>query len=317
MPWNSFNTIRNKGKILPTPPSISFSRAVTKTTVNASGTNYNVYDISGSDTTWNETASPITCSIYSESPITIYYLVVGSGGSSSLPGSRDDRNGGGGGGAGGFLEGNFVLLGNTVVKNIGINVGPQSAAGIAGKFSMIDCSFQNITIIAGGGGAGSRSSIGGNAPDVSNGVGILSIKGGGGGGGSYRNSGTVNGGSGAFNGGSGFGTNGTNGGGGGGANSKQNGASGTNTVTGFGAGAASFSVNTTTLGIYQKFPDDTTIKKFCGGGGGGAISSTEAGLTKGIYGSGGGSAGGYVSPGAFSPGLKGLVAIAIRVIDIP
>jgi hypothetical protein len=288
MPWNSFNTIRNKGKRLPTPPSISFSRAVTTTTVNVSGVNYKVYDISGTTDTWNETASPITCSIYSESPITIYYLVVGSGGSGNFGGGSV---GGGGGGAGGFLEGNFNLLGNTVVKNIGINVGTPSGGGIAGKFSMIDCSFQNTRIIAGGGGSIGTNS--GNAPTVPTGTGIISIRGGGAGGnfyGSYGGSGGVN-----------FG--------GGGANSISGGASGEYG----GSGGTLITVNTTTRGITQRFTSAT----FCNGGGGNSKYISINLTTNGTYGSGGGGGGGNASSSSFTPGLTGIVAIAIRTIDIP
>jgi hypothetical protein len=295
-------------------PAIVFNNPamVTSSVVDVNGTPYRVFSIPGTTTpinTFNSSTPPITCTIYSESAITIYYLAVGSGGSGPSGSGYSNGQGGAGGGAGGggFVEGSFNLIGSIVNKTIGISVGYSPTYNESnGNNTNIIINSQSINIGAGGGGAGvhagdGRSSTpgGGNAATNNNG--------GGAGGGTWWNNGTGRfGGGGQFGGGRGDSISGVSGGGGGPRAKGNDGEIG-------GGGAAAISVASTTLGIYQRFLGTT----FCGGGSGGAAKPNSYGYNGGngggSYGYGG--AGSYNTP--VSPGGTGIVALAIRLSDIP
>ena len=288
-------------------PSISFNQPslVTTNTVNVNGTNYRVFSIPGTSTpinTYDNNNPPITCSIYCESTITIYYLAVGSGGGG---GAYETTNwSGGGGGGGGFLEGNFNLNGSNITKNIKISIGYGSTntegnEGSSGLATIIKNTSQtpNININAGGGGGGSGTGNGING----NGSGTGAGGGGGGASGGYSGGGPIY-----------YGGNGGSIGAGGGASPRSNGYAGS--AFAGGQGGIAISVASTTLGIYQKFLGTS----FCGGGSGGkkGTSGYKAGQGEGEFGSGGG--GGWNNNTSnFSPGKAGIVAIAISVNDIP
>ena len=291
-------------------PSISFNQPslVTTNTVDVNGTNYRVFSIPGTSSTYNNSTPPITCTIYSESTITIYYLAVGSGGTGPSGSGYGNGSGGagGGGGGGGFLEGSFNLNGGIVDKTIGISVGYSPTYNNQnGANTNIIINSQSINIGAGGGGAGVHGGDG-QSSTPGGGSGATNNNGGGGGGGTWwSQSRAYYGGGGQFGGGNGNSSDGVSGGGGGPRAAGNNGSSG-------GGGAAAISVASTTLGIYQKFLGTT----FCGGGSGGRNQPGSYG-----NGSNGGGLYGYGGAGSFytavTPGGNGIFAIAISVNDIP
>jgi hypothetical protein len=124
---------------------------------------YRVYTIAGD--TVNDAPIDVTVTIYSVTPITIYYVCVGAGGSSpAIPSVAYNVLGGPGGGA--CLQGSYNLTESYVEKQILLRV-LQKNIGTIYSYSNPNTvlTFPNTTILAGvgGGGSGDGNGINGSS----------------------------------------------------------------------------------------------------------------------------------------------------------
>jgi hypothetical protein len=305
--FNGFNRIKTRSKKA-SLASITFSNPslVTTTIHNVDGVDYRVFEIKG-NTTANSSAITTTATLYNESNITIYYLVVGSGG--GFP-SFSSNIAPGGSGGGGLLEGNTIVSGNTSNKTINFSVG--SAKGNNGNNGALG--MESRLVIAGsysicaGGGLGTNTGGMLTLPNLT--VSTLA-KGGGGAGGkaTSTDNGVINDQwGGTFGGGTSFGNLSTWRGGGGGSNGGSGGAA-TSTVSG--AGGPAVSVSLTTKGIYQLFTNTSyyAVNQLAGGCGGGTPGVVGTPVQS-MYGKGSASS-------ADNSTNRGIIVIAISVSDIP
>jgi hypothetical protein len=309
--FNGFNRIKTRSK-KSLPPSIVFSdpSLVTITTHNVAGINYRVFEIKGNSTA-NSSAITTTATLYNESNITIYYLVVGSGG--GYPVTLNGYAHGGAGG-GGLLQGNRIITGDTSNKTINFSVGSAKGNsgnnGLGGMESRVI--FPGSFSICGGGGAGAIINITQNAPSVT--TSTLSRRGGGNG--SYALYSSINaiGGSGTgyLNGGWGYATTQFGYGGGGAGNG---GTGGPATSTAPGEGGSATTIFSSTKGIYELFTNTSyyAVNQLCGGCSGGIstnLSSVLGTPVQSMYGKGSASS-------ADNSTNRGIIVIAISVSDIP
>ena len=123
---------------------------------------YRVYTIGGD--TVNDAATNVTITIYSVTPITIYYVCVGAGGSSP-PASYPTYNIGGGPGAGAFFQGSYNLTESYVEKKILLRVLQKNIGTIYSDSNPNTVlTFPNTTIRAGvGGGSGNVNGVNGSS----------------------------------------------------------------------------------------------------------------------------------------------------------
>jgi hypothetical protein len=265
---------------------------------------YRVYTVGGD--TVNDAATNVTITIYSVTPITIYYVCVGAGGSSpAIPNISSNVDGGPGAGA--FFQGSYNLTESYVEKKILLRV-LQKNIGTIYSYSNPNTvlTFPNTTILAGVGGGGSGDGAGINGSSSRGGPASFS---------SFVST-SVSPASPSPPGYSGgAGANGSYSGGGGGAG---------------GVGGLFVSVNehrirggdgATVLpsirGIYNIYRNQI----FCAGGQGASLASYSGGnwftgaSGVGIFGCGGGANGSY-TPNV-NPGQPGCIIFAISVADFP
>ncbi len=305
--FNGFNRIKPRSKkgsfasIIFSDPSL-----VTITTHNVGGVDYRVFEIKG-NTTANSLAITTTATLYNESNITIYYLVVGSGG--GFPSFLSDIAPGGSAG-GGLLQGNTIVSGNTSNKTINFSVG--SARGSSGNNGAVGMESRLIFplsySICAGGGYGTNVGTGLTIPNPTTST-VTKSGGGAGGKATSTSNGVINDQwNGNYAGGTSFGNLSTWRGGGGGSNGGYGGAA---TSTAPGAGGPAVSVSSTTKGIYELFTNTSyyAVNQLAGGCGGGTPGVVGTPVQS-MYGKGSASS-------ADNSTNRGIIAIAISVSDIP
>lgn len=268
---------------------------------------YRVYTVGGD--TVNDAPTNVTITIYSVTPITIYYVCVGAGGSSpAIPSVA--YNVLGGPGAGACFQGSYNLTESYVEKKILLRVLPKNIGTIYSYSNPNTVlTFPNTTILAGvgGGGSGDGNGINGSSsrggPSNNYGGSPLPV---------FPASPSPPGYSGGKGGNGGFS------GGGGGAG---------------GAGGSDYSYPTNAEGL--KSGDGVTVlpstrginniyrnQIFCAGGqGASGVNTTISAFTTtgssgvGIFGCGGGANASY-TPNV-NPGQPGCIIFAISVADFP
>lgn len=129
---------------------------------------YRVYTVAGD--TVNDAPTNVTITIYSVTPITIYYVCVGAGGSSpAIPSVAYQTLGGPGGGA--CLQGSYNLTESYVEKKILLRVLQKNIGTIYSDSNPNTVlTFPNTTILAGVGGGGSSNGAGVNGSSSQGGV---------------------------------------------------------------------------------------------------------------------------------------------------
>ncbi len=308
--FNGFNRIKPRSKkssfasIIFSDPSL-----VTITTHNVGGVDYRVFEIKGNSTAGSSDITT-TATLYNETNINIYYLVVGSGGGYPV---LQNGYAPGGAGAGALFEGNRIITGNTVSKTINFSVGSAKGSsgnnGSNGTESRII--FPGSYSICAGGGAGATLD-GGTTP---NSVTTSTLQRTGCGSGAFANysvSGlNMNYSTGYSRGGYSHSVSGRGYGGGGGGM----GGNGDNAFNISGTGGIALGITSTTNGIYQLFTNTSyyPVNKLCGGCSGGTSTSSTSVVgtpVQSMYGKASASS-------ADSSTSRGIIAIAISVSDIP